>query len=60
MEKGSYKDDEYNGTTQMFGEDGLLSRSLEYRLGYRHGKAILYKEGTIQKEINYWNGVIED
>jgi uncharacterized protein len=59
-EKGSYVDDEIDGTVDTYQEDGPIERSVQYKLGYRHGKAILYKKGVKSKELTFWNGVVED
>lgn len=58
-ESGIYVMDDLNGEQKIYNEDGTLSLLINYELGFRQGKGIIYKKGVKEKEYTFWGDLIE-
>lgn len=59
FESGVYTKDDLNGERKIFNEDGTPMLLVNYVLGFRQGKAIIYKKGIKEKEYTFWGEFIE-
>jgi len=58
--KQFYQWDELEGKSEIFAEDGSLIEQVEFHLGIRHGKAIIFDKGIKKKEFTFWSGMTEE
>lgn len=59
FDSGTYVMDDLDGTRKVYNEDGSQMLMINYELGFRHGKSIIYKKGVKDREYTFWGDLID-